>query len=131
MTIYASDIVMRWFRTNRRFAGTLALFALALQFSLAFGHIHLRDFAGVPGVEVAQAQATTADPADDHNRSHSADDYCLICATANLAGTLVLPSQVALVLPISSTDTSYGHFCAAPCGRMDHALFRARAPPFA
>ena len=64
MTIDASDIVMRWFRTNRRFAGTLALFALALQFTLAFGHIHLRDFAGVPGVAVAQAQATTTDPAD-------------------------------------------------------------------
>ncbi len=131
MTIDASDIVMRWFRTNRRFAGTLALFALALQFTLAFGHIHLRDFAGVPGVAVAQAQATTSDPADDYNPGHSADDYCLICATANLAGTLVLPSQVALVLAISSTDTSYGHFCAAPCGRMDHALFRARAPPLA
>ena len=95
---------MRWFRTNRRFTGTLALFALALQFTLAFGHIHLRDFAGVPGVAVAQAQATTTDPAYDQNPGHSADNYCLICATANLTGTLVLPSQVALVLPVSSTD---------------------------
>jgi hypothetical protein len=122
---------MRWFRTNRRFAGTLALFALALQFTLAFGHIHLRDFAGVPGVAVAQTQATTADPAGDHKTGHSADDYCLICATAALGGTLVLPSQVALVLPADSIDTSYGHFCAAFCGRIDHALFRARAPPLA
>src|SRR5215472_13233042 len=54
-------LVMRWFRANRRFSGTLALFALALQFTLAFGHIHLRDFAGVPGVTVARTLATTAD----------------------------------------------------------------------
>ena len=126
-----SDIVMRWFRTNRRFAGTLALFALALQITLSFGHIHLRDFAGVPGVAVAQAQATATDPANDHNPGHSADDYCLICATASLAGTLVLPSQVAPRVPVSSADTSYGHFCAAPCSRIDHALFSARAPPLA
>jgi hypothetical protein len=120
---------MRWFRTNRRFAGTLALFALALQFTLAFGHIHLRDFAGIPGVAIAQTQAATADPARDHNTGHSADDYCLICATTNLAGTLVVP--VAPELPVLTTDASYAHFCAAPCSRIDHALFRARAPPFA
>ncbi|MGB8549829.1 MAG: hypothetical protein WCD82_16760 [Xanthobacteraceae bacterium] len=131
MTIDASDIVMRWFRTNRRFAGTLALFALALQFTLAFGHIHLRDFAGVPGVAVAQTQTTATDPAGDHKTRHSADDYCLICATTNLAGTLVLPDLVALELPAITIDASYGQFCAAPCGRIDYALFRARAPPLA
>jgi hypothetical protein len=119
---------VRWFRTNRRFAGTLALFALALQFTFAFGHIHLRDFAGVPGVAVAQAQST---PAGDHNPGHSTDDYCLICATANLAGTLILPDLVALPVPVASIDTSYGHDCSTSCSRIDHALFRARAPPFA
>jgi hypothetical protein len=122
---------MRWFRTNRRFAGTLALFALALQFTLAFGHVHLRDFAGVPGVAIAQTQAATADPARDHNTGHAADDYCLICATTNLAGTLALPDLVAVELSVLTTEASYGHFCAAPCGRVDHALFRARAPPLA
>jgi hypothetical protein len=122
---------MSWLRTNRRFVGTLALLALALQFTLSFGHIHLRDFVGVPGIAVAQAQPTDTNPTGDPGNGHSTDDYCLICATANLAGTLVLPSQIALVLPVASTDTSYEHFCAAFCSRIDHALFRARAPPFA
>jgi hypothetical protein len=93
---------MRWFRSNRGTSGALALFALALQIALAFGHIHLRDFAGVPGVVVAHA--TAPDPTSDHNNGHSTDDCCLICAAAKLAGTLVLPSQIALVLPVSSTD---------------------------
>ena len=109
----------------------MALFALALQFTLAFGHVHLRDFAGVPGVAVAQMQATATDPAGDHKTGHSTDDYCLICATANLAGTLVLPDLVAVQMPVVTTEASYGHFCAAPCGRIDYALFRARAPPLA
>jgi hypothetical protein len=123
---------VRWFRTNRRFVGTFALIALALQFTLAFGHIHQRDFAGVPGVAVAQAQATTTNPADHHNPGHSTDDYCLICATTSLAGMLVLPDLVAaLHVRVSSADTSYGHFRSQPCSRIDHALFSARAPPLA
>jgi hypothetical protein len=122
---------VRWFRTNRRFAGTLGLFALALEITLAFGHIHWRDFAGVPGVAAAQAQATTTDPAGNHNTGHSTDDYCLICATANLAGNLVLPDLIALPVPVDATDTTYRHFGSACCNHIDHALFRARAPPLA
>ena len=115
---------------SRNCLAALALFALALQIALAFGHIHLRDFAGVPGVVVAQAP-TAPDPASDHNNGHSTDDYCLICAAAKLAGTLVLPSQIALALPVSSTDEPQVYVCSAFCGRMDHALFSARAPPLA
>jgi hypothetical protein len=122
---------MRWYRTNRSFAGTLALFALALQITLSFGHIHLRDFAGIAGVATAQAHATTTDPDRDHNTRHSTDENCLICATANLAGNLVLPDLVAFPVPVTSTDTTYGHSCSASCSHIDFALFRARAPPFA
>ena len=122
---------MRWFRTNRRLSGTLALLALTLQIMLAFGHIHLRDFARVSGAAFSQARAANIDPNSDHNTGHATDDYCLICAAAKLAGTLVLPSQIALVLPVSSTDEPHVYVCSAFCGRMDHALFSARAPPLA
>ena len=117
---------MRWFRSNRGTSGALALFALALQIALAFGHIHLRDFAGVPGVVVAHA--TAPDPTSDHNNGHSTDDCCLICAAAKLAGTLVLPSQIALVLPVSSTDEL---MCARLFGLRVAWITRylARAPP--
>jgi hypothetical protein len=121
---------MRWFRTHRRFAWTLALFALALQYTLAFGHIHLRDFAGIPGVAV-QAQTIADAPADHHDGNRAADDYCLICSTTALAGTLTLPDLVALVVPVVSTEASYTDVCAAFCGRIDHAFFQARAPPLA
>jgi len=122
---------MRWFRTNRRASGTLALFALALQVTLAFGHIHLRDFAGVSGVSLASARAAPRSTTGDHNTRHSTDDYCLICASINLAGMGVPPSQIALLLPVDPTDPSYRHFCSTFCNRIDHALFSARAPPLA
>ena len=37
---------MRWFRANKTFGSRLALFALAVQFVLAFGHIHHEDIFG-------------------------------------------------------------------------------------
>jgi hypothetical protein len=122
---------MHWYRTNRTFAGTLALFALALQITLSFGHVHLRDFVGIPGVEIARAPAPEGAPAGNDHTGHSTDDYCLICATANLAGTLVVPDPGSLLLlePFNSTGTSYGDFCSRPCSRIEHALFLARAPP--
>jgi hypothetical protein len=119
---------MRWHRTNRRFSGALALFALALQITLAFGHIHLRDFAGIPGVAAA-AQANVLQPAGPDDADHSADNYCLVCATVNVANTLVAPDLAVLPVPSSSISTNIWHLCTADCGRIDHALFRARAPP--
>jgi len=122
---------MRWFRTNRRFSGALALFALALQITLAFGHIHPRDFAGIPGVAVAQVQ-DSADRSPGHNDTdQSADHYCLVCATVSLAGTLVMPDLVALPLPEISAATQHWYVHSASLSRIAHAHFSARAPPLA
>jgi hypothetical protein len=108
----------------------LALLALALQITLTFGHIHLRDFAHVSGAAFPP-RATTVDPTGDHNTGQATDDYCLICASIRLAGTLMLPSQVDPAPLVESIGSSHGHFCSTLCSRIDHALFRARAPPFA
>jgi hypothetical protein len=122
---------MSWVRTHRRFGGTLALLALALQLVLSFGHIHMRDFAGIPGPAVAQAQVTAAHgPAGDAaDQLH--DIYCAVCATVALSGTLVLPALPALLPPSSSTDVSHWNRLADRRDRFDHALFSARAPPLA
>jgi len=122
---------MRWFRANRRVSGALALFALALQITLAFGHIHLRDFAGVPGVAVAQTLDSSNKSSGHNDGDQSADHYCLVCATVNLTGMLVLPETVALPLPVISSDTEHWQTHVASTGRIAHAHFRARAPPLA
>jgi hypothetical protein len=122
---------LRWYRSNRKFAGSLALFALALQMMLAFGHIHSRDFAGVPGIATAQAQTAPAGAGGGNGTGHSTNDYCLVCATTNLAGTLLLPDLVVVEIPVSTTDAFYFHICTALCSNFNHALFRARALPLA
>jgi hypothetical protein len=122
---------MRWYRSNRKFAGSLALFALALQMMLAFGHIHPRDFVGVPGIATAKAQTAPSNSGGGNGTRHSTDDYCLICATTNLASTLLLPDLIALEVPVSTIDASYPHACTAICSNFKHVLFRARAPPLA
>jgi hypothetical protein len=122
---------MRWHRTNRRFSGALALFALALQITLAFGHIHLRDFAGISGVATAATYVDTQQSPWHNDADHSTDNYCLVCATVSLAGTLVVPLPAVLAVPLNSIHAQHWHLCTADCGRIDHALFRARAPPLA
>jgi hypothetical protein len=120
---------MGWIRTNRRFCGRLALFALALQLVLSFGHVHLRDFAGIPGTAVAQAQASaqhgpSGDTADN-------DGYCLVCASVALTGTLVLPGLPALSPPSHSIHASHWYRLADRPDRFAYGLFSARAPPLA
>jgi len=45
---------MRWVRGHRRVGACVALFALALQLVLSFGHIHLADIASLPRIVVPQ-----------------------------------------------------------------------------
>jgi hypothetical protein len=121
---------MRWFRTNRRLSGTLALLALALQVTLAFGHVHVRDVAGASGAAFSKSRANV-NQTSGHNTGHATDDFCLICANIIVASTAMPPSRVALSLPVNSTKTSYGHFRSASYSRFEHAPFHARAPPLA
>ena len=120
---------MRWFHTNRRLSGTLALLALALQMTLAFGHVHLRDVARASRAAFSESQATNVDPPGNHNTGHATNDYCLICANISVASTAMPTSHVALSLPINSTKTSHGHFRSTSYSHFEHALFHARAPP--
>ena len=108
----------------------MALFALALQLVLSFGHVHARDFAGIPGSPVAQAQVTGPHGPDGNAADQANDIYCAVCATVALSGTLVLPALPALSPPLNPTDVSHWYLLADRRDRFEHALFSARAPPF-
>lgn len=122
------DLHMGWVRTNRRLCGALALFTLALQLALSFGHVHVRDFAGIPGAQVAHAQLSAPHSPDG---GVTDDDYCLVCATVALSGTLFLPAPPAVSPPSHSTYASHWYRVAERRDRFAHALFSARAPPLA
>ena len=126
---------MRWFRSRSRVGSYLALFALAFQLAVSFGHVHLDEIAPRSAGAAAFASAQSGDevnaPSSPTGREDVADDCCPICTLIHLAGALVPAEAPALPLP-----SVFGHLRLATAAEFDlaasqTALFRARAPPIA
>jgi hypothetical protein len=127
---------MRWFRSRSRLGSYLALFALAFQLAVSFGHVHLEHIAPVSAGASALAGAQpSADelnaPSNPAGREHLAGDLCPICTLIHLAGALVPAEMPSLPLPAVfgrlRLEAAADFDLTAPHG----ALFRARAPPIA
>jgi hypothetical protein len=124
---------MRWFRSNAGGAALLALFALACQFVLTFGHVHLT------GVGVAHRAAISAGAPDkvvggpvsprQGVPSGLAQDFCALCNNINLAGALILPTPPAIILPSSFIRRLQWTPTAAHASPREHIYFNARGPP--
>src|SRR5215472_7073321 len=125
---------MRWFRSRRRAGSYLALFALAFQLAVSFGHVHLERVAppSAGASAFAHAQPSAVDlnaPSNPTGREGLADDHCPICTLIHLAGALVPAEMPSLPLP-----TVVGRLRLEVAAEFDlaasqGALFRARAPP--
>jgi hypothetical protein len=125
---------MNWFRSKIRSCARLALFALAFQMAVSFGHMH-RDDLGLPPLpssDNAQTASNTA-PAPPANPDHHPvpDDYCPICASMQLIATalpslppvLLVPEPVRRVWPAETPAQAFSPQVALS--------FQARAPPTA
>jgi hypothetical protein len=127
---------MDWFRSRSKWGAYLALFALALQLALTFGHVHLDRASPISAdrsiVAAADAwntaQVKPTDPTDRHDR---ADDRCAICTLIHLAATLILAEPPSLPLPDISVGVPSEPPLAFDFPSPQHALFAARAPPTA
>lgn len=82
----------------RRFGAALALFALAVQLVLSFGHIHPEDF-WVPGGAPSIAQSGGAAPLAPIDPALPQHDNCAICVTMAMAASSALPAPVVLPAP--------------------------------
>src|SRR2546428_12971905 len=98
---------MGWFRRHLRFGSWCALFALAFQFALSSGHLHLRDEGSrsaslifEPGTGQIPAALPGA-PAAPSKQTRLAFDFCAICAVTHFAGSLLPSAAPALPLPIT------------------------------
>jgi len=138
---------MAWFRTNRGVAAWLALFALACQLTLTFGHVHIGGFGGdkLSAVNFGAGKAgagpainATADPAVDadapaapppKDRSGLAGDFCAICANISLAAALILPILAIILAPRPFPDVLRWSPAAGEPAAFDHLPFSARGPP--
>ena len=131
---YGVDQPMNWFRLRIRFGVRLALFALAFQMAVSFGHMH-RDDLGLPPLtdagqtQIAADASPAAAPAQERRQPAVPDDYCPICASMALIATalpslppmLVMPDPIHRVWPTQMPVRGV---------RVNVALsFQARAPP--
>src|SRR5271169_5724378 len=122
---------MKWFRSNIKHGARLALFALAVQFALSFGHFHWlaatqatpivqsgvmqADTANAKGLAAVSDQATAQQPPANHDRDHPSSDPCAICAVIAMAGTVLFATPPLLQLPQAveflhlTTDAEFLH----------------------
>jgi hypothetical protein len=129
---------MGWFRSNRGAVAWVALFALACQLVLSFGHVHAGKFGQFGGGSPAFAAVETGDAAADSPPSSPqkkpigfAGDFCAICASINLAGTLILPVLAIILTPRLFTGILPWSLAASEPAAFDHVPFSARGPPHA
>jgi hypothetical protein len=116
----------------------LALFALALQFVVSFGHVHADELTGnPPGIaaivhagephELAgDASVTAADTDTDHH-----DDYCDICATLHALASAVIATPPPLPIPCGFAPSELLINESVVAAEPRRASFQSRAPPIA
>jgi hypothetical protein len=124
---------MRWFRANKTFCSRLALLALAVQFVVAFGHIHRDDIYGParPAAAIAAAVPDGSQPLPVNHPAKHSDDYCAICATMSLLGNSFVAAAPTLPLPAASHAIEQFDHVAAIFIAPRRAAFQSRAPPAA
>jgi hypothetical protein len=136
---------MKWFRSNIKHGSRLALFALAVQFGLSFGHFHGIAAQAAPAIQsgpvlsdasfanslAAPATVSEAGPQlpSDQDSDRQPADACAICAVMALANTLLFATPPLLLLPQAveflylTTDAEFVHLNSA------RVAFQPRAPP--
>jgi hypothetical protein len=114
----------------------LALFALAVQMVVSFGHMHpddlgLPSFGSVHWAHFPSGAAQALTGPTDRDPYPSSDDCCPVCASMALlaAAAPSLPPAMAALLPIRRIWSSLiSPYLVAPQAQF---AFQARAPPVA
>ena len=130
---------MKWFRRRIKTGSRLALFALALQFVLSFGHFHFNGAQAAPAIQtltdLAHAQGLAADAASERQQGGNNDtdqpsnEPCAICAVMGMANQMVFATPALLLLPDAIevlflvTDAEFTHLGSL------WPSFQSRAPP--
>jgi Protein of unknown function (DUF2946) len=136
---------MKWFRKHLKHGSRLALFALAIQFGLSFGHFHAVSAQAAPAIATGLAQAdldyarslanqeTSSEAAKTQQPSSPDTDHtvdaCAICAVIALANNVLFATPPLLQLPQAvellylTTDAEFAHLSSL------RPAFQSRAPP--
>ena len=133
---------MNWFRKHVKTGSRLALFALAIQFALSFGHFHGEVARAAPALQTgladtdlaiaaalaAQEARSAAQQPSNHDTDQPTSD-CAICAVLSLANNFLFATPPLLELPQAvellhlTTGAEFAHLGSL------HRAFQSRAPP--
>ncbi|WP_152539787.1 DUF2946 family protein [Afipia sp. P52-10] len=125
---------MGWFRSRPRLGACLALFALALNLVLSFGHLHWGGAHDSHEISVVQQALSPSSDHSDTDHDHDHDHHglphpCFVCAVAMAAPFAATPPDLPRHEP-----AAIGHLTVR-LGLALHdrrrAAFRSRAPPSA
>jgi len=125
---------MHWLRSKTDRFVWLALFALACELVLSFGHVHLGKNAGNVWT-AAFGAASTADAGPINQTTpakgpvSTTDDFCAICANINLVGTSALPILASILAPVSRLISLPAPRTEIRPRAIATLAFRARGPP--
>jgi hypothetical protein len=115
-------------RSVRKFGAVAALFALALQFVLSFGHMHPEDF--FPAMAQPATQAGTPAAPSKPAPIIPTDDACAICVNMAMMGAVAIPPPPAPILPEFVFARAIFPQLVAEAPRWTvRVSFRSRAPP--
>jgi hypothetical protein len=127
---------MGWLRSNSGKFAWVAFFALACQFALTFGHLHLSNFRVIPSALTAPTDSTNGSTGAQSSPAQQAptglaQDFCAVCNNISLANTLVLPVSPASILPTPIIRDLLWPLAGPALASSDHFPFNARGPPHA
>jgi hypothetical protein len=126
--------IMRWLRSRLRSCTQLALFALAVQIVLSFGHIHPDDLGLSPlpvsdGIQVTSVMTRVPAGSADQDHHPASNDYCLICVSVGLVATALPSLPPVLVEPVSARRERPSETSVQRPSIQIWRSFQARAPP--
>jgi hypothetical protein len=120
-----------WFRLRTRWGGTLALFALALQLIVSFGHAHADELTGNPlAIAAIERAGDTPVPAGDTDTDRH-DDHCDICATLHALASAVVATPPPLPIPCAFARSELLINDGVVAAQPRRPSFQSRAPPIA
>ena len=146
MAVRGKAYVVNWFRKHLKHGSRLALFALAVQFALSFGHVHGIAAQAAPAVQAGLSNASLAIAASlstqaadsgvaqpQQPSNHDTDlpaSACAICAVLSLANHALFATPPPLELPRAVVEHRYLTTAAEfiHLGSL-HTAFQSRAPP--
>jgi hypothetical protein len=125
---------MGWLRSNGGKFAWLAFFALACQFMLTFGHVHLGNAGAISTALPISADAAAGSAGAPSSPAQKTPaglvrDFCAGCNNIGLANAIVLPTSPAAIPSISIIEGLQWPLAVIGFTSHDHFYFNARGPP--